>query len=101
MLPFRWFCNGSVYTDGSVIHTNGSVMVLYIQNNVLYTEPDGSTAYETHAGDGPFNCRADSASLVQRFSTLCCLYLIKIVERMFLGGYFVLVKFIVLMEGVT
>ena len=41
-MPSRWFCNGSVNTDGSVLHTNGSVMVLYIQNNVLYTEPDGS-----------------------------------------------------------
>ena len=48
-----------------------------------------------------WHCRADSASLVQRFSTLCRLYLIKIVFRIFLGGYFVVVKFIILMEGVT
>ena len=25
----QWFCNGSVYTEPSEIHTNGSVMVLY------------------------------------------------------------------------
>ena len=46
-------------------------------------------------------CRADSASLVQRFSTLCRLYLIKIVFRIFVGGYFFVVKFVILMEGVT
>ena len=45
--------------------------------------------------------RADSARLVQCFSTLCRLYLIKIVFRIFGGGYSVVVKFIILMEGVT
>ena len=25
----QWFCNGSVYTEPSIIHTNGSVIVLY------------------------------------------------------------------------
>ena len=25
----QWFCNGSVYTQPSVIHTDGSVIVLY------------------------------------------------------------------------
>ena len=44
---------------------------------------------------------ADSVSLVQCFGTLCRLYLIKIVFRIFLGGYFVGVKLIILMEGVT
>ena len=47
------------------------------------------------------SCWADSASLVQCFSTLCRLYLIKIVFRIFLGRYFVVVKFIILMEWVT
>ena len=54
MLP----SSGSVYTDPSVIHTDGSEIVLYgsaicsvftepLQyhtEHVLYTEPDGSTA---------------------------------------------------------
>ena len=43
VLPF----NGSVYTEPYVIHTNGSVFVLYGSVNtehVLYTELDGSTA---------------------------------------------------------
>ena len=46
-------------------------------------------------------CRADSANLVQCFITLCRLYFIKIVFRIFCGGYYVVVKFIILMEGVT
>ena len=25
----QWFCNGSVYTEPSEIHTDGSVIVLY------------------------------------------------------------------------
>ena len=47
------------------------------------------------------DARADSASLVQCFSTLCRLYLIKTVFRIFCEAYFVVVKFIILMEGVT
>ena len=47
------------------------------------------------------NYWVDSASLVQCFSTLCRLYLIKIVFRIFQEGYFVVVKFIILMEGLT
>ena len=34
----------------------------------------------------PVDCRAESVSLVQYFSTLCCLYAIKIVFIFFWGG---------------
>ena len=43
----QWFCNGSVYTEPSEIHEDGSVIVLYGSVNtehVPYTEPAGSTA---------------------------------------------------------
>ena len=53
----QWFCNGSVYTEPSEIHADGSVSVLYGSvmvlsintEHVLYTEPAGSTA--------PISCR--------------------------------------------
>ena len=33
----QWFCNGSVYTEPSVMHTDGSVIVLY--GSVIKTKP--------------------------------------------------------------
>ena len=37
--------DGSTFTDCFVVHTNGSLVALYIPNNVLYTESGGSTEY--------------------------------------------------------